>query len=200
MNISRRVFLKILAVIAAFIPVSYLALKRLSPVQNLYIKLTSPVMKESSTGSLDPQTLKTLLLATEALVETPIEKRHYEDFFLWRSENLRGYKNLHEQLVAYLDRSAKQSNKRNYADCDTATQKKILESIRSATSFDKLRMGILKDDWLLFEKYFFSEILLLFAMTDAWVSIGYETWPGKPRGLSKYTQPPLFLTTGKSEC
>ena len=32
--------------------------------------------------------------------------------------------------------------------------------------------------------------LALFVRTDGWVLLGYETWPGTPRGLDLYTRPP----------
>jgi len=51
-------------------------------------------------------------------------------------------------------------------------------------------MNLYDRSWIRFEQYVVREILALFVRTDGWVLLGYETWPGTPRGLDSYTQPP----------
>ncbi len=54
----------------------------------------------------------------------------------------------------------------------------------------KARAGLFERQWLVYDRYIVREIFDLFARTDAWVKLGYETWPGEHRGLYTYTQPP----------
>jgi hypothetical protein len=43
---------------------------------------------------------------------------------------------------------------------------------------------------LQFRNYVLLEVLALFCQTDAWVALGYEAWPGTPRGLETYREAP----------
>lgn len=40
-----------------------------------------------------------------------------------------------------------------------------------------------------------DQILGVFARTDAWVALGYESWPGQPRGLTAYRQAPAGISS-----
>jgi hypothetical protein len=166
----------------------------LIPLQAIVHRLFSPHLEESPTGSLSPRTLGTLLLATSALAGVPVQPAHYEDFFRWRAENLRGYKTLYEQFAAALDRRARQSVGCGFAECSQPMQQQILArlpQVRSATTrWAKVRVAVLEREWLLFDRYIVRNILLLFYKTDAWTLLGYEAWPGTPRGLDRYTQAP----------
>jgi hypothetical protein len=73
-------------------------------------------------------------------------------------------------------------------------QQKVLEElpqVRSAqTRWHRVRVAVFDREWLRFDQYIVRDILLLFLRTDAWTSLGYEAWPGTPRGLERYTQAP----------
>jgi hypothetical protein len=124
----------------------------------------------------------------------PVQAAHYEDFFRWRSENLRGYKTLYEQFVAALDLRGRRLSKCDFVDCSLEMQEEILARLAQVSSaetrWDKVRVSLLDRDWVLFDRYIVRDILLLFSKTDAWTVLGYEAWPGTPRGLDRYTHPP----------
>jgi hypothetical protein len=166
----------------------------LAPFQALYARLLSPGLEHAPTGPLSTGALNTLLVATGALAGVPVQIAHYEDFFRWRAENLRGYKTLYEQFAAALDRRAKRSVGCDFVDCSRQIQQKMLEElpqVRSAnTRWRKVRFAVLEREWLRFDQYIVHDILLLFLRTDAWSLLGYEAWPGTPRGLDRYTQAP----------
>jgi hypothetical protein len=204
MLVNRRRFLKILGIGSAIILTGAIFGKRLNswflvPVRALYKQLTVPVLADKPTGSLNAATIEALLATTEILVGTPIEKSHYKDYFCWRSENLRGYKALYERFMTMLDNSARQFFNSSFVKCKKNDQYSILEkilekafqvSITRTDRVDRIRSAVFKRDLLLFEKYIFSEILYLFSKTDAWILLGYESWPGTPRGLETYQQAP----------
>ena len=73
----------------------------------LYARLLSPELEDAPTGPLSAGALNTLLMATGALAGVPVQIAHYEDFFRWRAENLRGYKTLYERFATALDRHAR---------------------------------------------------------------------------------------------
>jgi hypothetical protein len=54
----------------------------------------------------------------------------------------------------------------------------------------RIHVIVFRRDWLRFEKYIVRQILALFSQTDGWVLLGYESWPGTPRGLESYTRAP----------
>ena len=82
----------------------------------------------------------------------------------------------------------------DFVDCSRQMQQKILEElpqVRSAnTRWHRVRVAVLEREWLRFDQYIVRDILLLFLRTDAWTLLGYEAWPGTPRGLDRYTQAP----------
>jgi hypothetical protein len=131
-----------------------------------------------------------LLAATRAIAGTPIEIGHYEDYFRWRAENLRGYLSLYEKFRARADAAAQRRCGREFALCDSVQQRSILDqellSQPTASRFDTVRSSVFQRGRLIFEKYIFSEVLALFAATDAWKLLGYDGWPGTPRGLEAY--------------
>ena len=71
--------------------------KNLSSNLDKSLKLKIP---NAPTGSLQPNTIKTLMAVTESLLQdNRIEKTHYQNFFSWTAENLSGYKDLYEKFV-----------------------------------------------------------------------------------------------------
>lgn len=193
MTTTRRSFLKVILLLAGGLIIGYTAVKRIFPIRNLYIKFVSPELKKAPVGTINQHVVKTLLAVTEHIIEYPIEEEHYKDYFRWRAENLKGYKNLYEQFTSSLDYTAKNLCNCDFIKCDKSKQHQIVKSIGPSGKFDKLKKRIFKETWLSAERYIFSEVLSLFAITDAWLVIGYKTWPGQPRGLYEYTQPPEFL-------
>ena len=196
---SRRRFLRLSLVVAGGAVTALMAAQSakdwlLTPFRMLYYRWLSPGLEDAPTGPLSARALNSLLVATRALAGVSVQIAHYEDLFRWRAENLRGYKALYEQFAIALDRRARRSAGCDFVDCSREMQQKILEKVpqvRSAnTRWDRVRVSVLERDWLLFDRSIVRDILLLFFRTDAWTSLGYEAWPGTPRGLDRYTKAP----------
>ncbi len=188
-HLSRRRFLTVVSLVAGVSAVG--AVQRWSVGQfasiwsRIYSALIDPGLKDAAEGPLGEGAVRTLLATTEAFVGSELERSHYEAFFRWRSENLSGYRRLYERFTVVVDRAAKQSRKPDFASCDMEVRREILQRFTPSTYalvFDR--------DGLRFEKYIFQQILDLFSRTDAWVLLGYKSWPGTPRGLDAYTKAP----------
>jgi hypothetical protein len=199
MLLSRRRFLRLSVVVAVGAITVLMAAQSakawlLAPFRALYVRLLSPELEDAPAGSLSTGALNTLLVTTGVLAGVPVQIAHYEDFFRWRAENLRGYKILYEQFAAALDRRARRSVGCDFVDCSRQMQQKMLEELpqlRSAnTRWHRVRFTVFEREWLRFDQYIVHDILLLFLRTDAWTLLGYEAWPGTPRGLDLYTQAP----------
>jgi hypothetical protein len=199
MILSRRRFLWLSVVVAAgaitvLVAAQSARAKLLAPIRTLYYRWLSPRLEDAPTGPLSAEALNALLAATTALAGVTVQTAHYEDFFRWRAENLRGYKAIYEQFAAALDRRARRSVGSDFVDCGRRTQQKMLEEMphgrTASTRWHKVHLAILEREWLRFDQYVVRDILLLFLRTDAWTSLGYDTWPGTPRGLDRYTQAP----------
>jgi hypothetical protein len=195
--ISRRAFLRLSIVVGGGAVTALMAGQSakawlLARVRALYQSLLSPNLEDSPTGSVDVRALSRLLEAVRAVTAVPVQISHYEDFFRWRAENLRGYKALYEQFAEALDHRARQAVGCDFVDCSRPVQQQILEQAphirNTSTRLDKVRLSILERHWLLFDRYIVREILLIFSKTDAWTSLGYQGWPGTPRGLDQYTR------------
>jgi hypothetical protein len=199
MILSRRAFLRLSVIVAGGAIAALTAAQSakgwlLAPFRALYDRLLSPALEDAATGPLSARTLNVLLVATRALLGVPVQIAHYEDFLRWRAENLRGYKTLYDRFAAALDLRARRSAGCDFVDCSLQMQQKILENLphvsSAETRWDKVRVSVLERDWVLFDRYIVRDILLLFSKTDAWTLLGYEAWPGTPRGLDRYTQAP----------
>src|SRR5262245_46153775 len=134
MILSRRRFLRLSIGIAVGAITVLLAAQSakawlLAPFRALYARLLSPGLEDAPTGPLSVRALNTLLATTGALAGMPVQIAHYEDFFRWRAENLRGYKTLYEQFAAALDRRARQSVGGDFVNCSRQMQQKMLEEL-----------------------------------------------------------------------
>jgi hypothetical protein len=199
MILSRRGFLKLSIGVAIGAMTAILAARHaqawlLAPFRALYARLLSPGLEDTPTGPLSEAVLNTLLAATRALAGVPVQIAHYEDFFRWRAENLRGYTTLYEQFAAALNRRARRLHGCDFIHCSQQMQQQILVTlpqVRSAdTRWHGMRVAVLEREWVRFDQYIVQSILLLLYRTDAWPLLGYEAWPGTPRGLERYTQAP----------
>ena len=196
---SRREFLKLsiggaVGAMTVLLAAQHAKAWLLAPLRALYARLLSPALEETPTGPLSEGALNTLLVATRALAGVPVQIAHYEDFFRWRAENLRGHTTLYEHFAAALDRRARRSVGCDFVACSPQMQQKILATlpqVRSAdTRWHRVRVAVLEREWVRFDQYIVRSILLLIYRTDAWTLLGYEAWPGTPRGLDRYTQAP----------
>jgi hypothetical protein len=155
--------------------------------------LTDPPLGDAVPGPLPDSVVGALVAATQGLVDTEIETTHYATFFRWRAETLRGYRALYERFAVALDRAAREGGAPDFAGCGLARRQSILRQIDVTPAGDRLsriHALVFRRDSLRFEKYIIREVLALFSHTDGWVLLGYESWPGTPRGLESYTRAP----------
>lgn len=131
------------------------------------------------------------MAASRTVIGKPIEPTHYAEYFRWRAERLPGYRTLYQRFSAEVDGRARGTAGCAFADCDPAVRAKVL--LRAAararsprTLLDGLWMATGGRRWAAYDAFIFDEALALFADTDAWVLLGYEGWPGTPRGLDRY--------------
>ncbi len=189
MTVSRRKFLQIAGLGTIGAATGYPAFQFSRPALRHW--LVAPDLPANVVaGPLDEATLQVLQATTAALIEAPVEMGHYRDFFQWRSQNAPGYKSLYEQFAASVNAAAGTP----FADCNVVTQRSVLARClrvsNPAGHVGKAWAGLFERQWLIYDRYVIREIFDLFARTDAWVKLGYETWPGEHRGLYTYTQPP----------
>ena len=162
------------------------------PVKALYHRLQTPSIGDAPAGPLSEQAQRTLRATVEALIGRPIDLEHYADFFRWHAENLNGFNSLYERFTATVSRSARQTQGCDFAACDPAVRRRILEGAfrtRSRGATGKLRTRLFARDWELFDHHIVRPIIGLFARTEVWRLAGYDSWPATPRGLERYRQP-----------
>jgi len=189
MRLSRREFLVALA--GATAAAAGLGL----PVVYQYVNQTRQLsLPDVPPGRLDTASLRTLRAATEAIfIAYPVDLDRYTAFFTFHAENIAGYAAIYTGFTQELDRSARWSYRRSFANCSIADRRGVLAAwfdipeTREERLLASATRGI---TWMRFSQYVVTEILTLFMNTDAWIMVGYEAWPGMPRGLDTYRQPP----------
>lgn len=189
-HLSRRTFAGLLA--AGAVGLIAGALGALDSLRGLRHRLDPLALDDAPTGPINTVNLRTLLAATRAVVNEPIEGEHYAAFFRWRAERLRGHLALYDRFHATVNQMAERAEGRAFAECLVATQRRILQRVfearTDATTMRRPRRG--DRDWLLYDRYIVRDVLALFARTDVWTLLGYETWSGTPRGLDRYREVP----------
>jgi hypothetical protein len=149
----------------------------------LYHAVLRPGLPYAPPEVLRESELKTLLAAVQAFLGETRSSTHYEAFFRWRAENLPGYGALYRQFAAELDRAAETQER--FVACPPEEQRRIVRRF-APRDLARLRSSLFDRRQLRFTTYVVQEILALFARTDAWVRLGYESWPGVSRGLETY--------------
>lgn len=188
MSISRRQFLLTLAGAAAVaagvgVPV----------VLNQVEQIRLVPLPDAPAAPLSDTTRATMrAVAATTFVNYPVDLDRYEQYFVFRAENIAGYGQLYTDLSRELDRASNRAYRQPFAAGDDDARRRILEPwMRSPVSrqerlLDGFGRGLFS---LQVSQRVFGEILTLFMNTDAWIAVGYEAWPGMPRGLENYLQP-----------
>lgn len=199
MKTTRRAFLAFLATVAPAGGLVYFTKGRMRraalDAQDL-LDLDDLHVVSGETGALAPSTMEALWATAEAVIGQPVERSHYERFFAWHARELPGYAALYREFEGALaaDRSA--HGGRPFAACDFVERRATIDRVVPIVDFDRLSYrarfffshGVRLS--FAFQKHVLSEILGLFGNTDAWVLVGYESWPGTPEGLERYRDPP----------
>jgi hypothetical protein len=157
-------------------------------------RLSETALDRAAPGPVSPATLNTVVAAAAAIIAKPIERSHYAEYFRWRAEHLPRYRAVYEGLAADVDRAARRAVGCAFAACGDGVRARLLapaERARSGrTPLDLSWRRSAGRRWVTYNTMVFDEALALFAGTDAWTLIGYEGWPGTPRGLDHYRHAP----------
>jgi len=172
---TRRSFLAWLGGLGGALSTGLLARCRRSPAAAA--RVAFPVL---APGPLEPGVAETLAVAAETLLEQPIERQHYRELFEWRAAAVPGCRGLYQGFAAALDAGARDAGLGSFAASAAAARRRLLAPYaeRGADAGKEVERGIFRD------------VRALFARTDALALLGYEAWPGTPRGLDAYVRPP----------
>lgn len=150
-----------------------------SPV---WLWLVSRSVRRLPPGPLSSRAEEGLRGAVRCLLGADVPADPYLDFFAWRSARIPGVRTACERLGAGADAAARLEAAGSLAALDPAARDRVFRRLfpeapsplRVRQPFEEVR----------------QEILRRFSRTDAWVALGYRTWPGTPRGLEEYLLPP----------
>jgi hypothetical protein len=159
------------------------------------------VLRVDVLAQQEQSVIDTLMTVVDAYVEDNGSISHYATYLNWRAEHLPRYSRLYALFAAALDRTAQDLTGTSYAETARSLRRAILlEGLELPDPQSALldprdpRTGAQpwsreERMWLQFDRYIVGEIVLLFTQTNAWIMLGYDGWPGQPRGLERYTQP-----------
>ncbi len=166
---------------------------------------TAPTMADyfdEATGDPDAATLTALMALVDAYVGDHGATGHYRTYFVWRAQNLPGYQGVYTRFAAALNAAAQELAGVDYAEADAATRQGILHHTLELPTPESGLFNTLytlpapeapftldQQIWWRFHDRVLGEIVHVFLNTNAWVMLGYDGWPGQPRGLERYTQP-----------
>jgi len=122
---------------------------------------------------LSERTLHTLRTTVRAVIGHDVDLAAYEDYFAWRALHIPGAGARCEAFADTAEKLARDEHESSFAFCSEGTQSRVL-----ARLFHEPEHRSVRDD-----------ILKRFARTEAWIAIGYDSYPGMPRGLDDYLKP-----------
>ena len=171
--------------------------------RRLYHRLADPPLPPSPPGGLDDETVHTLRAAAEALVGEAGRQDRYLSPFRWRAAHLPGHRELYRRFTRRVDRWARGDDvtvgvrtgsatgrTSPFASLPAAERRRLLHRRFPGGRLRHVLLGWRDADRMRMRRYVVQEILALYAATDAWTDLGYESWPGAVRGLDLYREPP----------
>ena len=124
------------------------------------------------------RTVDLLMAAVATLTAAPAAPDHYRAYFAWRLErDLPGVRSRYAAFAKACEAAAAGLGGRHFAELGLEERRRCLKSLRHGGTA-----------WL--ETAVRQEILALFGRTDALLALGYDDWPGRPRGFEGLDRPP----------
>jgi hypothetical protein len=130
--------------------------------------------------AVDGAAPRLLTHATEAIVALPIDSQLYEQYFRWRLEHLRPARLLYARFLKALASESKAAGV-DFLAAEPDARRTVLARVS--------QRGDMSGAWPKLR----GEMLALFARTDAWLQLGYESWPGTARGFANLDRLPARL-------
>jgi hypothetical protein len=127
-------------------------------------------------GTIDEETLATLMISARTLTGLREPGGPYGDYYAYQALNRPGY------LDAYRDFARAV---RRFTNADTAAALEKLSADRRWSVLEAVSRSSNGE----FDVPVHHETLAVFMRTDAWKVLGYDSWPGSPRGLESYRAP-----------
>ncbi len=150
-------------------------------------------------GELSPEVSQNLQALVDAFVgENSGSISHYAPVFDFRARYLPDYRETYTLLSETLDLAAQDIAGQPYRDAPRDVREAILYDGLGVVSPESTRFSITPaqdtpadDLWLRFNQQVIGEILNVYMETNAMILLGYDRWPGQPRGLDAYMLPPV---------
>jgi hypothetical protein len=149
-------------------------------------------MPPSPPGALDDDTARTLRAAAEALVGEAGRDERYAAPFRWRAAHLPGYLELYRRFSRFVDTGGSR-----FVSLSAAERRRRLGRRFPGGRLRHLLTGWAAPERMRMRRNVIEEILAVYAATDAWSDLGYQTWPGAVRGLEAYREPPPGARTAR---
>lgn len=157
--------------------------------QNLHSRVYA-LPTGSAPGPLDATVLETLVTAVVALLDMPVERTLYADFYSRRSASLPGHRELYQRAATQLDQASNKRTGENYLSTKAVIHgplaREVLLFDRPMGKASELWYAVTARDHFLFDRYIARAAFDLFAHTELYVHLGYPTWPGTPTGVESY--------------
>jgi hypothetical protein len=96
------------------------------------------------------------------------------------------------RFAAWLEKTAVAKGADDFQTAGPEMRAEILAScMRLRTNNDLRRAwnGVASRDHVLWDRHILQPMLELYSLTDAWLGLGYDTFPGDPSGLDSYREP-----------
>jgi hypothetical protein len=152
---------------------------------------------------LSEETGRTLVAMAEALAGYSPLQGDYLGYYRWRAENVDGFAQLYENFAGLLRQSSRKTKQADFVDCSLLVRRDVVQALRPYRQkrnwWSRLSIAVSERSWLLFqaEAFLIQETLIKFCLTDAWLLLGYDSWPGSARGFDM--QSPTWSPKAKGE-
>lgn len=144
--------------------------------KRLHHRRPGKVPSHGPTGPIDAQVLAALMATAQTLTGLDEPGGHYSEYYTYQALHHPGYLDIYRDFAATLLRAVEAKTASAFAEISLDRKWSILEAI-SRSSGDRFDVPI------------HHETLAVFMRSDALKLLGYDGWPGSPRGLPSYRAP-----------
>ena len=120
-----------------------------------------------------------------------------------RAQELEGHLALQRNFAAWLDEGSRRAGAESFQTASRDTRVDLLTTcmrLRSKSDLRRAWYGAVFRDRVLWDRQILQPMLELYSHSDAWLDLGYDSFPGDPSGLDSYQEAPLtHSTVGTSE-
>ena len=167
-------------------------------LRHFYLWLAYPEPNPGATGFLGGELSETLRAVADTVVGGGQAADRAIRMLDARAQELEGHLALQRNFAAWLDEGSRRAGAESFQTASRETRVDLLTTcmrLRSNSDLRRAWYGAVFRDRVLWDRQVLQPMLELYSHSDAWLDLGYDSFPGDPSGLDSYREAPSKAST-----